>query len=67
MKVKGLPSKIFKISPNAGFCTSQELGALKEGGVVDLKEEQAEQLLSMGMVEKIKESKAKVKEKNNGN
>ena len=65
MKVKGLPSKIFKISPNAGFCTSQELGALKEGGVVDLKEEQAEKLLNMGMVEKTKVSK--VKEKNNGN
>ena len=65
MKVKGLPSKIFKISSNAGFCSSQELGKLKEGRVVDLKKEQAEQLLSMGMVELIKESKAK--EKNNGN
>ena len=67
MKVKGLPDKIFKVSPNAGFCSGPELGELKEGGVVDLKEEQAEQLLSMGMVEKTKESKAKVKEKNNGN
>ena len=65
MKVKGLPSKIFKLSPNGGFCSSQELGRLKEGGTVDLKKEQAEQLLSMGMVELIKESKAK--EKNNGN
>ena len=65
MKVKGLPSKIFKISSNGGFCSSQELGRLKEGGTVDLKKEQAEQLLSMGMVELIKESK--VKEKNNGN
>ena len=67
MKVKGLPNKIFKLSPNGGFCSSQELGKLKEGGTVDLKEEQAEQLLSMGMVEKTKESQAKVKEKNNGN
>ena len=65
MKVKGLPSKIFKLSPNGGFCSGQELGRLKEGGTVDLKKEQAEQLLSMGMVELIKESKAK--EKNNGN
>ena len=64
MKVKGFPSKIFKLSPNGGFCSSQELGRLKEGGTVDLKKEQAEQLLSMGMVELIKESK--VKEKNNG-
>jgi len=65
MKVKGLPSKIFKLSPNGGFCSGSELGRLKEGGTVDLKKEQAEQLLSMGMVELIKESK--VKEKNNGN
>tara|TARA_R110000824_G_scaffold101982_1_gene242045 strand:- start:841 stop:1038 length:198 start_codon:yes stop_codon:yes gene_type:complete len=65
MKVKGLPSKIFKLSPNGGFCNGSELGRLKEGNTVDLKKEQAEQLLSMGMVELIKESK--VKEKNNGN
>ena len=65
MKVKGLPNKISALSSNGGFCSSQELGKLKEGGTVDLKKEQAEQLLSMGMVELIKESK--VKEKNNGN
>ena len=65
MKVKGLPSKIFKLSPNGGFCSGSELGRLKEGGTVDLEEEQAELLLSMGMVEKTKVSKAK--EKNNGN
>ena len=64
MKVKGLPSKIFKLSANGGFCSSSELGKLKEGGVVDLKKEDAEQLISMGMVSTIKESK--VKEKNNG-
>ena len=65
MKVKGLINKIYRLSSNGGFCSSLELGKLKEGGVVDLKGEQAEQLLSMGMVEKTKESKAK--EKNNGN
>ena len=65
MKVKGLPNKIFKLSPNGGFCSGSELGKLKEGGTVDLKEEQAEKLLNMGMVEKTKVSK--VKEKNNGN
>ena len=64
MKVKGLPNKIFKLSSNGGFCTSQELGELKEGGVVDLKKEDAEQLLNMGVATTIKESK--VKEKNNG-
>ena len=37
MKVKGLPSKIFKLSPNGGFCSGSELGRLKEGGAVDLK------------------------------
>ena len=57
MKVKGLPSKIFKLSPNGGFCSGQELGKLEEGETVDLKKEQADQLLSMGMVEIIKESK----------
>ena len=65
MKVKGLIGKIDRISANGGFCSSSELGKLKEGKTVDLKKEQAEQLLSMGMVELIKESKAK--EKNNGN
>ena len=65
MKVKGLPNKISVLSSNGGFCSSQELGRLKEGGTVELKEEQAENLLSMGMVEIVKGSKAK--EKNNGN
>ena len=31
MKVKGLPSKIFKLSSNGGFCSGSELGKLKAG------------------------------------
>ena len=65
MKVKGLPDKICMINPNSVSCDAGDFDMLKEGGAVDLKKEQAEQLLSMGMVELIKESK--VKEKNNGN
>ena len=65
MKVKGLSDKICMINPNSVTCDAGDFDKLKEGCVVDLKKEDAEQLLSIGMVETIKESK--VKEKNNGN
>ena len=64
MKVKGLPDKICMINPNSVGCGSGDFDKLKEGKSVDLKTEDAQQLLKMGVVSTIKESK--VKEKNNG-
>ena len=64
MKVKGLVDKICMINPNSVGCGAGDFDKLKEGKTVDLKKEDAEQLIKMGMVETIKESK--VKEKNNG-
>ena len=64
MKVKGLPSKICMINPNSVGCDAGDFDKLKEGKSVELAKEDAEQLISMGMVSTIKESKAK--EKNNG-
>ena len=67
MKVKGLKNKIYRLSPNGGFCSGFQLNKLKEGGVVDLKEDQANLLLNMGIVETVKGSKVKAKENNDGN
>ena len=64
MKVKGLPDKICMINPNSVSCDAGDFDMLKEGNTVELKKEDAEQLIGMGMVSIIKESKAK--EKNNG-
>jgi len=57
MKVKGLVNKIYRVSSNSVSCSSADLAKLKEGKTADLKKEDADQLLSMGMVEKITSSK----------
>ena len=64
MKVKGLADKICMLNPNSVSCDAGEFDKLKEGKIVELKKEDAQQLISMGMVTPVKESK--VKEKNNG-
>ena len=64
MKVKGLEDKIQMINPNSISCDAGDFDKLKEVKTVELKKEDAEQLMKMGMVKPIKESK--VKEKNNG-
>jgi len=64
MKVKGLVGKIYRISSNAVTCSAKDFDKLKDGGTTDLKTEDAEQLLKMGVVQIIKVSKNK--EKNNG-
>ena len=64
MKVKGLPNKICMINPNSVSCDAGDFDKLKEGKTVELKKGDAEQLISMGIVSTIKESK--VKEKNDG-
>ena len=64
MKVKGLPDKISMINPNSVSCSAGDFDKLKEGKTVELKKEDAEQLISMGVVEISKASK--VKGENNG-
>ena len=57
MKVKGLIDKIYRVSSNTATCSNGDLDKLKQGKVVDLKKEDAEQLINMGMAEETKESK----------
>ena len=64
MKVKGLEGKIYRLSSNSINFNVGLLDKLKEGKSVELAKEDAEQLIGMGVVSTIKESK--VKEKNNG-
>ena len=57
MKVKGLINKIYRVSSNSVSCSKADLSNLKEGKTADLKKEDAEQLIKMGMVELVKTSK----------
>ena len=66
MKVKGKIDKIFILSFNGGHCDGADLSTLKEGGVGDLQKEQAEKLLSMGMVEAVSDGAAKKNKESKG-
>ena len=57
MKGKGLINKIYRVNPNSVLCNMADFEALKEGKTITLKTEEAEQLLSLGVVGKIKSSK----------
>ena len=59
MKVKGLVSKIHRVGFNTATCSDADLSKLKEGKTVELKKEDAEQLINMGMVEIITSNKEK--------
>ena len=61
MKVKGLVNKIYRVNPNSILCSKVVFGALKRGEIATLKNDEAEQLIKMGVVEKIKSSKKESK------
>ena len=57
MKVKGLVSKIHRVGYNTATCSDADLSKLKEGKTVELKKEDAEDLINKGMAELVKSSK----------
>ena len=57
MKIKGLVNKIYRLNPNSINFDVKKLAELKEGKVVELVKEDAEDLLSRGFVKKVKPSK----------
>ena len=56
MRVKGLINKIYRLNSNTATCSTGDLDKLKEGKSVELKKEDAEQLIKMGMAETVKSS-----------
>ena len=56
MRVKGLINKIYRLNSNTATCSNGDLDKLKEGKSVELKKEDAEQLIKMGMAETVKPS-----------
>ena len=54
MKVKAGKSNLSKLNPNSDICTLKELSDLQNGKEVDMKEENANQLINMGFVKIVK-------------
>ncbi len=52
MKIKTRKNKLHRVNVNSILCDSKSLAELKEGKVVDISDEAAEELLNMGMVKK---------------
>ena len=61
MKIKARPNRLHRINPNYVLCSQKDFHDLKDGKVVELEKDQAEQLLNMGVVEQVK-TKTKAKE-----
>ena len=57
MKVTGLENKIYRINPNSINFNVNKLDQLKDGKIVDLATEDAEDLINRGMVKKVKTNK----------
>jgi len=52
MKIKGKPNKIYRVNSNSVLCSKAQFSKLKEGETVNVDDDAAKQLLSMGVVEK---------------
>ena len=63
MKVKARENKFHRVIPNGVACDKSSLKKLRDGEVVELSEDVANELLSMGFVEPIKNKLRKTKEK----
>ena len=59
MKIKARENKLHRVNPNSILCDRASLAELKEGKVVDISDEAAEELLNMGMVKKASNNKKK--------
>ena len=63
MKVKPFKDKLQKFNAVGMPCTSKEFNDLKDGKEIALKEETAELMQSMGLVQIVEDKKSKSKEK----
>ena len=63
MKVKPFTDKLQKFNAVGMPCTSKEFNDLKDGKEIALKEETAELMQSMGLVQIVEDKKSKSKEK----
>ena len=59
MKVKGRVNKLRNLNVMSVPCSSMEFSKLRDGKEIDLKEEVADRMLAMGIIEKVKSKKAK--------
>ena len=59
MKIKARENKLHRVNPNSILCDRVSLARLKEGKVIDISDEAAEELLNMGMAEKASNNKKK--------
>ena len=59
MKVKGRVNKLRNLNVMNVPCSSVEFSKLRDGKEIDLKEEVADRMLAMGIIEKVKSKKAK--------
>ena len=61
MKIKARENKLHRVNVNSILCDRKSLDELKEGKVVDISDEAAEELLNMGMVKKSNNKKKEAK------
>ena len=59
MKLKARSNKLSNFNAMNVPCSSVEFSKLRDGEEVDLKEEVADRMLAMGIIEKVKSKKAK--------
>ena len=57
MKVKGLEDKIYRLNPKSINFNVNKLSELKQGKIVELTKEDADDLINKGMAELVKTSK----------
>lgn len=62
MKVKARLNKFHRVNPNGVACDKSSLKKLRNGEVVELSEDVANELLNMGFVESVKNKPKKKKE-----
>ena len=61
MKIKARENKLHRVNVNSILCDRKSLAELKDGKVVDISDEAAEELLNMGMVKKSNNKKKESK------
>ena len=59
MKLKARSNKLSNFNAMNVPCSSVEFSKLRDGKEIDLKEEVADRMLAMGIIEKVKSKKAK--------
>ena len=57
MRVKARQNKFHRVNPNGVLCDKASLCKLRDGEVVEVPEDAANELLNMGFVEKAKKQK----------